>query len=189
MRFHVDDLRRAPGKHAAPFSRAKRLEVERRIRARAAELLLAEDWSDLDAPTELVRRALRKVYLRLGEPQLTVVKTPDPAPEIQPSPPGLKVTRHALERYRRHHPDAMPPDVLAGYAEAEDIPVGLVRTLTGRQRQRRERAIGSTYRLSADCRGIFVVFNRRAIVTYLRLGLAQVAFLRDQAGARTPAEQ
>jgi hypothetical protein len=85
---------------------------------------------------------------------------------------ALRVTKHATERFRIHHPDAVSWDeikthVRFGTEVSGDV---LAQALCWKQARR-----GTRYVLSPDRRGVFVISNNAdgsvVLVTYLRLGL------------------
>ena len=85
---------------------------------------------------------------------------------------GLHVSHHALEKFQEHHPEAGSWDEVRTHVrygvtiESELVTVALCRK-TARE--------GSTYVLSPDRRGIFVIADKGngsyVLVTYLRLGI------------------
>ena len=99
---------------------------------------------------------------------------------IAPTPPSHSVrlnyvSRHATERYREAHPSALFDDLIAAFEHGTLIDYGVVLPLTGRHVRRTndpkcERF--STYVLCPARLGLFVV-KEGALVTYIRLGLAQ----------------
>jgi hypothetical protein len=92
----------------------------------------------------------------------------------------IYIKLHALDRYREHYPAADFTDMEAAYLyDAQDIDPGLVSAIL----QRRGRTPNDTYRLSSDCRGIFVVhhqerFELPTLITYIRLQPSQQAILQ-----------
>lgn len=85
------------------------------------------------------------------------------------------VSRHATERYREAHPSALFDDLITAFECGTLIDYGVVVPLTGRHVRRAndpkcERF--STYVLCPARLGLFVV-KEGALVTYIRLGLAQ----------------
>lgn len=99
---------------------------------------------------------------------------------IAPTPPSHSVrlnyvSRHATERYRETHPSALFDDLIAAFERGTLIDYGVVVPLTSRHVRRAndpkcERF--STYVLCPTRLGLFVV-KEGALVTYIRLGLAQ----------------
>lgn len=99
---------------------------------------------------------------------------------VVPPPPTHSVrlnyvSRHATERYRETHPNALFDDLIAAFERGTLIDYGVVLPLTGRHVRRAndpkcERF--STYVLCPARLGLFVV-KEGALVTYIRLGLAQ----------------
>jgi hypothetical protein len=82
------------------------------------------------------------------------------------------VSRHALERYREHHPDATWLSLGDAVRAGVQLDPQLVATVTACQR----RADGAdAYVLAPDARGVFVIVRhpRLAVVTYLRLQASQ----------------
>ena len=85
------------------------------------------------------------------------------------------VSRHATERYRETHPNALFDDLIAAFEAGTQIDYEIVIPLTGRHVRRPsdpkcERF--STYVLCPDRLGLFVV-KEGALVTYIRLGMMQ----------------
>jgi hypothetical protein len=85
------------------------------------------------------------------------------------------VSRHATERYREAHPNALFDDLIAAFEAGTQIDYEIVIPLTGRHVRRPsdpkcERF--STYVLCPDRLGLFVV-KEGALVTYIRLGMIQ----------------
>ncbi len=81
-----------------------------------------------------------------------------------------RVTDHALDRYREHHPDATPEALLDALYEGTDAERHLVLPLVGR---RPEHGGTGAYVISPDRRGLFVIDAGRCgltLVTYLRFG-------------------
>lgn len=101
------------------------------------------------------------------------------------------LSKHCLDRYRIHHPDASRQDVVDALYASTNIPPEIASSLVGR----RPRETKDQFFLAPDCRGIFVVPEHNVVVTYLRLGLDAhriavkhwgTAKPRQTLGARTP---
>lgn len=105
---------------------------------------------------------------------------PDPVAPGEPTHPY--VSRHALERFREHAPDAEWPDVLAALERGIDVPPETATALAGRPKSHPHG--DSRYRLAPDRAGLFVLAPKRhgtpgwSVVTFLRFGPAQAAFAR-----------
>lgn len=91
----------------------------------------------------------------------------------------IYVTRHAVDRYRLHHPGADWRDVLDGWDRGTDLEPETASALAGRAWSRR----GSWYRLTSNRRGLLVVTRscRRdgapfILKTYLRFLESQQRF-------------
>ena len=85
------------------------------------------------------------------------------------------VSRHATERYRETHPNALFDDLITAFEAGTQINYEIVIPLTGRHVRRAndpkcERF--STYVLCPDRLGLFVM-KEGALVTYIRLGMMQ----------------
>ncbi len=86
-----------------------------------------------------------------------------------------RITTHAIDRYRVHHPEAERPDVLAAFQAGREEPPALIRELLGRRR-----ALTPTdrYVSAPDGAGVFVFDAAGGVViTYLRLQPSQRAVL------------
>lgn len=84
---------------------------------------------------------------------------------------ALQVTPHALDRFRVHHPDATPSDLLLALHYGEPVEPSLALTLVGRP----GRPTTSSYVLAPDRRGLFAIQDGR-VVTYLRFQRNQREF-------------
>jgi len=89
----------------------------------------------------------------------------------------VRVTHHAILRYREQHPDAENADLVAELERSAEIDGGVVNALCGRCR----RYISGSYYLTPDRQGIFVL-DADCVVTYLRLGPSQQKFCRREYG-------
>jgi hypothetical protein len=104
-------------------------------------------------------------------------KLPSEHPPIPPPidsrkraiPAAPFITKHIRERWAEHHDDVSNEAILTSYSRGIELDVGIVAQVTNVARRG---AGDSTYRLSPDRRGIFVVGNNlgsQTLVTYLRL--------------------
>lgn len=98
------------------------------------------------------------------------------------------VTRHALKRYRLHHPGASEQDICDFLSWGKEIDAPMALTLLGRSALKKTQ---SSYVLAPDRQGLFVVDTKIAtkhVITYLRFGVRQSEFARKhwpfQAGSR-----
>lgn len=99
---------------------------------------------------------------------------------IAPPPPSHSVrlnyvSRHATERYREAHPSAVFDDLIAAFERGTLIDYGVVLPLTGRYVRRANDPKCERFSIYVLCParlGLFVV-KAGALVTYIRLGLAQ----------------
>ena len=95
---------------------------------------------------------------------------------------SIYVSRHALSRFREHHPQGTSEEVLRYLSEGESISQDLAQTLTGRHK-------GSVstddYVVSPDGQGLFVVHDS-CVITYLRFQQSQTDFVIAQGMAHAP---
>jgi hypothetical protein len=83
----------------------------------------------------------------------------------------MRFTQHALERFQIHHPHAQWEDLEAAHELSTDLNPELALSITGRKAGSHR---GSTYTLSSDGSGIFVIAPQgNIVITYLRLSLFQ----------------
>lgn len=80
-----------------------------------------------------------------------------------------------MDRFREAHANADFDALLASLNQSEDMPAQIATTLLQRRPDRS--GIPSRFLLSPEREGLFVVANG-AVVTFLRLGLAQQEFCR-----------
>jgi len=79
----------------------------------------------------------------------------------------LRVTFHAIDRFREHHPEATEEDLLLALEAGEPLDTTLARALMARRAE--GGAPGDHYILAPDKRGIMVVSFDQVVVTYTRL--------------------
>jgi len=90
-----------------------------------------------------------------------------------------RVTTHALDRYREHHPEAEEGDLLAAITAIGTVSLdpALARTMCGRPTDHdRWKKDEDSYVLAADRCGIFVVVHGHTVITYLRFEQQQEDF-------------
>jgi len=87
------------------------------------------------------------------------------------------ILQHCMDRYHIHHKDATPLDLLRALKYGTEIPADLAMTIVGRQDKRTT----DRYVISPDLIGIFVI-DKDVVVTYLRLGDAQILFVTKHWG-------
>jgi len=105
----------------------------------------------------------------------------------------FRCSRHALDRYRQHHPSATYTELTYACEKGTEVEHDLVRVLTGRFKKERSGGRDDIYKSSPDGYGIFVIVPMREgseamIRTYLRMGIKQVDFLREKLLSLPPVE-
>lgn len=96
----------------------------------------------------------------------------------------ITVSQHAVDRLCEHHPGSTEHDVIIGICEGQRIDAEMVQAVTQRAKGRRPNH--STYVLSRDNRGVFVLDRGGRVVTYLRLHYAATEALVKPKPAGTP---
>jgi hypothetical protein len=95
----------------------------------------------------------------------------------------FRVSSHALDRYREHHPDSTYNSLSHACNVGPEVSKELVWTLTGRRATVRNNDRTDFFKCAPDGRGIFVLVPMKEddtvmIRTYLRTGIEQTNFLR-----------
>lgn len=91
----------------------------------------------------------------------------------------LFASRHALDRYREHYPDAEERDLLASVEEARSKNRELSAPVVQGMLQRREMdRAGTVYLVPENGRGLFIVATSGAVITYLRFQPSQQSMVR-----------
>lgn len=130
--------------------------------------------------------------VKAGELVRTAPKTLGLPPKLRAVAPPRRfvatigASKHALDRYQEHHPDADWRDLIEDAQTGDEVEPQTAQSLAGRTSEARN----TRYTLARDRRGMFAIATDampHKVVTYLRFGEAQEEFARKHWPARDAA--